>query len=182
IVDKLEFDAVNEKIMKTPGGGDPASGEQMIQGVTKASLSTDSFISAASFQDTPRVLTEAATLGRVDYLHGFKENVIMGHLIPAGTGFAKVRNPLLYTRDTNGNMVVITSKESNNTFAPGGADSVYQDDFLAPDTYSISDGDDEAMIENENGAADADLFDTSIPNPDAGRHSMSDLDLLDSAE
>ena len=56
-------------------------------GITKASLETDSFISAASFQDTTRVLTEAATLGRVDYLSGFKENVIMGHLIPAGTGF-----------------------------------------------------------------------------------------------
>ena len=56
-------------------------------GITKASLETDSFISAASFQDTTRVLTEAATLGRVDYLTGFKENVIMGHLIPAGTGF-----------------------------------------------------------------------------------------------
>ena len=56
-------------------------------GITKASLETESFISAASFQDTTRVLTEAATLGKVDYLTGFKENVIMGHLIPAGTGF-----------------------------------------------------------------------------------------------
>jgi DNA-directed RNA polymerase subunit beta' len=59
----------------------------VLLGITKASLETDSFISAASFQDTTRVLTEAATLGRVDHLRGFKENVIMGHLIPAGTGF-----------------------------------------------------------------------------------------------
>jgi hypothetical protein len=59
----------------------------VLLGITKASLETESFISAASFQDTTRVLTEAATLGRVDYLRGFKENVIMGHLIPAGTGF-----------------------------------------------------------------------------------------------
>jgi DNA-directed RNA polymerase subunit beta' len=59
----------------------------VLLGITKASLETDSFISAASFQDTTRVLTEAATLGRVDNLRGFKENVIMGHLIPAGTGF-----------------------------------------------------------------------------------------------
>jgi DNA-directed RNA polymerase subunit beta' len=58
-----------------------------ILGITKASLKTDSFISAAFFQDTTRVLTEAATLGRVDYLSGFKENVIMRHLIPSGTGF-----------------------------------------------------------------------------------------------
>jgi DNA-directed RNA polymerase subunit beta' len=59
----------------------------VLLGITKASLETESFISAASFQDTTRVLTEAATLGRVDNLRGFKENVIMGHLIPAGTGF-----------------------------------------------------------------------------------------------
>ncbi len=61
-------------------------------GITKASLETDSFISAASFQDTTRVLTEAATLGKVDRLRGFKENVIMGHLIPAGTGFPTNRD------------------------------------------------------------------------------------------
>ncbi len=60
-------------------------------GITKASLETESFLSAASFQDTTRVLTEAATLGKVDYLRGFKENVIMGHIIPAGTGFPEVR-------------------------------------------------------------------------------------------
>ena len=59
----------------------------MLLGITKASLETESFISAASFQDTTRVLTDAATLGRTDTLRGFKENVIMGHLIPAGTGF-----------------------------------------------------------------------------------------------
>ncbi len=63
----------------------------MLLGITKASLETDSFISAASFQDTTRVLTEASTLGKIDYLRGFKENVIMGHLIPAGTGFSTTR-------------------------------------------------------------------------------------------
>jgi len=60
-------------------------------GITKASLETDSFISAASFQETTRVLTNAATLGKIDDLKGFKENVIMGHLIPAGTGLPKWR-------------------------------------------------------------------------------------------
>ena len=68
-------------------GGKPAEAVPVLLGITKASLETDSFISAASFQDTTRVLTEAATLGKVDRLRGFKENVIMGHLIPAGTGF-----------------------------------------------------------------------------------------------
>src|SRR5258706_16119418 len=73
-------------------GGNPAEASPVLLGITKASLETDSFISAASFQDTTRVLTEAATLGRIDHLRGFKENVIMGHLIPAGTGFPAHRD------------------------------------------------------------------------------------------
>jgi DNA-directed RNA polymerase subunit beta' len=84
-VDRTAFKRENARILAQ--GGKPAEGEPVLLGITKASLETDSFISAASFQDTTRVLTEAATLGRVDYLTGFKENVIMGHLIPAGTGF-----------------------------------------------------------------------------------------------
>ncbi|MCX6872506.1 MAG: DNA-directed RNA polymerase subunit beta' [Verrucomicrobia bacterium] len=84
-VDKSTFKRVNAEI--TANGGKPAEGEPVLLGITKASLETESFISAASFQDTTRVLTEAATLGKVDYLTGFKENVIMGHLIPAGSGF-----------------------------------------------------------------------------------------------
>ncbi|MDO5450261.1 MAG: DNA-directed RNA polymerase subunit beta' [Akkermansia sp.] len=72
--------------------GRPADSEPILLGITKASLKTDSFISAASFQDTTRVLTEASTLGKVDVLEGFKENVILGHLIPAGTGFSKYRH------------------------------------------------------------------------------------------
>ena len=84
-IDRTNFKRVNAAIVAN--GGKPAEGEPVLLGITKASLETDSFISAASFQDTTRVLTEAATLGKVDYLTGFKENVIMGHLIPAGTGF-----------------------------------------------------------------------------------------------
>lgn len=84
-VDRNEFMAENERIEAQ--GGKPAEASPVLLGITKASLETDSFISAASFQDTTRVLTEAATLGKIDNLRGFKENVIMGHLIPAGTGF-----------------------------------------------------------------------------------------------
>ena len=73
-------------------GGRPAAGKPVLLGITKASLSTDSFISAASFQETTRVLTEAAINGKVDYLRGLKENVIMGRLIPAGTGMEYYRN------------------------------------------------------------------------------------------
>ena len=88
-VDRLDFEAENAKVVEQ--GGKPAEATPVLLGITKASLETDSFISAASFQDTTRVLTEAATLGKVDRLRGFKENVIMGHLIPAGTGFPEVR-------------------------------------------------------------------------------------------
>src|SRR5947199_376794 len=88
-VDKHECEEENKRVVEQ--GGKPAEAVPVLLGITKASLETDSFISAASFQDTTRVLTEAATLGKVDRLRGFKENVIMGHLIPAGTGFAKHR-------------------------------------------------------------------------------------------
>jgi len=84
-VDKLIFQEENQKVRKK--GGKPASATPLLLGITKASLSTESFISAASFQETTRVLTEAAASGRIDELRGLKENVIMGHLIPAGTGF-----------------------------------------------------------------------------------------------
>ncbi|MDP0490886.1 MAG: DNA-directed RNA polymerase subunit beta' [Verrucomicrobiota bacterium JB023] len=84
-VERVAFKKTNETLAEQ--GGKPAEAEPVLLGITKASLETESFISAASFQDTTRVLTEAATMGKVDYLTGFKENVIMGHLIPAGTGF-----------------------------------------------------------------------------------------------
>src|SRR5213082_1195380 len=84
-IDKIEFDDENQRVDKM--GGKPSEAQPVLLGITKASLETESFLSAASFQDTTRVLTEAATMGKVDYLRGFKENVIMGHIIPAGTGF-----------------------------------------------------------------------------------------------
>ncbi|MGV3664208.1 MAG: DNA-directed RNA polymerase subunit beta', partial [Prosthecobacter sp.] len=89
-VDRSEFDKENNRVSEE--GGKPAEAEPVLLGITKASIETESFISAASFQDTTRVLTEAATLAKSDLLRGFKENVIMGHLIPAGTGFISNRN------------------------------------------------------------------------------------------
>ncbi|MBO5441047.1 MAG: DNA-directed RNA polymerase subunit beta', partial [Alphaproteobacteria bacterium] len=83
-VDADEFELINEKAMKE--GGRPAEATPVLLGITKASLQTKSFISAASFQETTRVLTEAAVEGKVDSLHGLKENVIVGRLVPAGTG------------------------------------------------------------------------------------------------
>jgi len=84
VVDKFKFREENQRVLDA--GGRPAGGKTVLLGITKASLSTDSFISAASFQETTRVLTEAAINGKVDHLRGLKENVIMGRLIPAGTG------------------------------------------------------------------------------------------------
>ncbi|MEW6049594.1 MAG: DNA-directed RNA polymerase subunit beta' [Candidatus Zixiibacteriota bacterium] len=88
-VDKIKFVEENSRVIAE--GGEPATAEPLLLGITRASLSTESFISAASFQETTRVLTEAAIAGKVDYLLGLKENVIIGHLIPAGTGIERYR-------------------------------------------------------------------------------------------
>jgi len=89
-VDKWRFEEENEEVMTNKGR--PATGEPILLGITKASLATDSFISASSFQETTRVLTEASISGKIDMLAGLKENVIMGRLIPAGTGFPLYRD------------------------------------------------------------------------------------------
>ena len=93
--DVLEFEEVNENLEKE--GKKPAEGKQVMLGITKASLATDSFLSAASFQETTKVLTEAAIKGKVDHLVGLKENVIIGKLIPAGTGLKRYRDIQLDT-------------------------------------------------------------------------------------
>jgi DNA-directed RNA polymerase subunit beta' len=96
-VDKFRFKEENDRVVAEDGR--PARGEPLLLGITKASLSTDSFISAASFQETTRVLTEASISGKVDYLRGLKENVIMGRLIPAGTGMEHYRNVKLKSEE-----------------------------------------------------------------------------------
>ena len=97
-IDRTKFIEVNERIIEA--GGKPGEGEPILLGITKASLETESFIAAASFQETTRVLTDASTLGKVDHLTGFKENVIMGHLIPAGTGLPTYRRLRINTLGT----------------------------------------------------------------------------------
>ena len=94
-MDVLDFNDMNEKLIRE--GKKPAEGKQVMLGITKASLATDSFLSAASFQETTKVLTEAAINGRVDKLIGLKENVIIGKLIPAGTGMKRYRSVMLDT-------------------------------------------------------------------------------------
>jgi DNA-directed RNA polymerase subunit beta' len=84
LVDRYTFNHMNEEMIAQ--GGEPATAQEVLLGITKASLATESFLSAASFQETTRVLTEAAVAGKTDMLQGLKENVIVGRLIPAGTG------------------------------------------------------------------------------------------------
>ena len=87
IIDRIKFENINEKLESESKKS--AKGERVLMGITKASLQTESFISAASFQETTRVLTDAAIKGKVDKLIGLKENVIVGRLVPAGTGSVK---------------------------------------------------------------------------------------------
>jgi DNA-directed RNA polymerase subunit beta' len=98
-VERTVFEAENEKAFND--GKRPAIAEPLLLGITKASLSTESFISAASFQETTKVLTQAAIEGKVDYLRGLKENVIMGRLIPAGTGLSRYRSLKLVAEATD---------------------------------------------------------------------------------
>ncbi len=97
LIDMYEFEDMNKQAIEE--GKRPATGKRVLLGITKASLATDSFLSAASFQETTRVLTEAAIKGKVDELVGLKENVIIGKLIPAGTGLNKYRNTHISTEN-----------------------------------------------------------------------------------
>ena len=145
-VDILDFEDTNEKMIEE--GKEPAEGKQVMLGITKASLATNSFLSAASFQETTKVLTEAAIKGKVDPLIGLKENVIIGKLIPAGTGMKRYRNVKLDTGEDEYEMedddlmldetemseeqTEITSKETAadaETAAAENADENVADDF-----------------------------------------------------
>jgi len=101
------FEEENRRVLAE--GGKPAQAEPLFLGITKASLITDSFISAASFQDTTKVLTQASIEGRVDYLRGLKENVIMGRIIPAGTGYPRYRNYDMNVLDKTKNFLLRSS-------------------------------------------------------------------------
>jgi DNA-directed RNA polymerase subunit beta' len=136
-VDKFRFREENDRVISD--GGRPATGRPLLLGITKASLSTDSFISAASFQETTRVLTEAAISGKVDYLRGLKENVIMGRLIPAGTGLERYRNIQLLTQ-----LPPPEETEGMGSGFPAAPDLSPEDaaalDFLRKDTDTIAEG------------------------------------------
>ncbi|MCU9839927.1 DNA-directed RNA polymerase subunit beta' [Ruegeria sp. WL0004] len=133
-VDKQEFDAANEKTIAR--GGRAASGEPILLGITKASLQTRSFISAASFQETTRVLTEASVQGKMDKLVGLKENVIVGRLIPAGTGGATQRVRHIATQRDN---VVITARREEAEAAAALAAPIMDAEIVDDDFDSLVD-------------------------------------------
>ena len=109
-VEKYIFEEENDRVSSR--GGRPAQGEPLLLGITKASLSTESFISASSFQETTKVLTEAAVCGKVDYLRGLKENVIMGRLIPAGTGLGAYKRLTLKMDEPEASEAPVTPSET----------------------------------------------------------------------
>ncbi|MCR5421823.1 MAG: DNA-directed RNA polymerase subunit beta' [Lachnospiraceae bacterium] len=134
LVDALELDDINEALIAE--GKKPAEGNQIMLGITKASLATNSFMSAASFQETTKVLTEAAIKGKVDPLIGLKENVIIGKLIPAGTGMRRYRDVMLDTAiaDESGDI------EDTDEF-PADTDIIDDDDDIEADDEIIEDPD-----------------------------------------
>jgi len=127
LVDFLEFEDMNEELIAQ--GKEPAEGKQVMLGITKASLATNSFLSAASFQETTKVLTEAAIKGKIDPLIGLKENVIIGKLIPAGTGMKRYRDVKLDT-DRNLDDVIVLEDELSDGYEQEDVtdDEVLQDD------------------------------------------------------
>jgi DNA-directed RNA polymerase subunit beta' len=129
LVDRALFEAENRRVVAE--GGEPAAGRPVLMGITKASLATESWLSAASFQETTRVLTDAAINARSDSLIGLKENVIIGKLIPAGTGISRYRNIRVEpTEEAKSKVYSMTSyPETDYGFGPAGGQAVPLDDF-----------------------------------------------------
>ncbi len=157
-VDRFRYEDENRRVQDDKGK--PASAEPLLLGITKASLSTDSFISAASFQETTRVLTEAAISGRVDYLRGLKENVIMGRLIPAGTGMKYYRNVKVVDDPTMNRKVTDEYDDLRATI--GMTDMSYLTESTdAPEGFQV-DGDVEVVTEELSFGDALDDFDAEI--------------------
>lgn len=134
-VDKYRFHEENARVIAE--GGQPAIAQPMFQGITKASLNIDSFLSAASFQETTKVLTNAAIAGSIDNLRGLKENIIIGHPIPAGTGMKRYRNIKLYddeSQDLDEYVKEILDKRKQEAEAIAEASNVLQEEYTVEDT------------------------------------------------
>ncbi len=141
-MDVLDYNEMNEALIAE--GKEPADGKQVMLGITKASLATDSFLSAASFQETTKVLTEAAINGKVDHLIGLKENVIIGKLIPAGTGMKRYRSVKLDTEIAMEDDILLDDDDELLLLSE-------DDDAMdeAPEVYDIDESDDEIADDGE---------------------------------
>lgn len=131
----LEFNDMNEKLLAE--GKEPAEGKQVMLGITKASLATDSFLSAASFQETTKVLTEAAINGKIDHLIGLKENVLIGKLIPAGTGMKRYRSVRLDSDLNMDDEISLSEEEDEKT-----SDEEFSEDEMMDEAEEVLDLDD----------------------------------------
>ena len=151
LVDILEYEDMNERLIAE--GKEPADGKQVMLGITKAALATNSFLSAASFQETTKVLTEAAIKGKIDPLIGLKENVIIGKLIPAGTGMKRYRNTVLDTDNNLMGTISFAEDDFDEEEFEGGsfedeADEIdeemeFEEDMDKDGTYDLDDIDEE---------------------------------------
>ncbi len=127
-LERVRFETENRRVVAE--GGTPASGRPVLMGITKASLATESWLSAASFQETTRVLTDAAIHGKSDSLLGLKENVILGKLIPAGTGLERYRNIRVEpTEEARAQAYSIDYDTYDYDFGPSSGPAVALDDF-----------------------------------------------------
>ena len=157
LVDVLDYEDMNEELIRN--GKEPAEGKQILLGITKAALATDSFLSAASFQETTKVLTEAAIKGKVDSLIGLKENVIIGKLIPAGTGMKRYRDTRL---STDANLFSRLTAEDELNFDDGFEDELSDDIDDAADLADIDDLEDEGAFDLEEDAAEEETAEAEV--------------------
>ena len=148
-MDVLDYNDMNEKLIAE--GKKPAEGKQVMLGITKASLATDSFLSAASFQETTKVLTEAAINGKVDHLIGLKENVIIGKPIPAGTGMKRYRKVKLDTDDLISDEILLSDDDELVLSSEDESSSGLTEDNVAEEVLGM---DDMADVDEEDDAVE----------------------------
>ena len=147
LVDVLDFEEKNQELIAE--GKEPAEGKQVMLGITKASLATNSFLSAASFQETTKVLTEAAIKGKIDPLIGLKENVLIGKLIPAGTGMKKYSNIRLDTDLIQEEEEETLELEEDIQEEPAENQETVDESILQEDEAELSEDEEEAELIEE---------------------------------
>jgi len=172
ILDRFAFDEENRRV--TNLGGKPATAEVMLLGITEASLQTESFLSAASFQKTTKVLTEAAIRGKSDPLRGLKENVIIGKLIPSGTGFHTYQD-----RETSVNNELLEAQVVLNSHEDVDEDDEDEDEDLLIDVEELEDEVEIEDVDEEEDLDEADLDDEEDEEEDVLEDDEDDMDSLE---